>query len=68
MPLVSVSFRMSGKVAFIEECLVTSQVNTKETGVTPMRKHMSLYLTFKSKGTITLWAFIFLVFVLILMS
>ena len=47
---------MSCEVTFIEEGFATVRMDTKEAGVSTMGEHMSLYLTFKREGTITLRA------------
>ena len=66
--LAIVPLWVSCEITFVEEGLVTVWMNKKEAGVGMMGEHMSLYLTFKCEGTITLRALQVLVFVFILMS
>ena len=47
---------MSCEVTFIEEGFATVWMDTEVAGVSMVGEHMSLYLTFKCEGTITLGA------------
>ena len=51
-----VPLRVSCEVTFIEEGFATVRMDTKEAGLSAMGEHMSLYLTFKCEGMITLRA------------
>ena len=51
-----VPLRVSCEVTFVKEGFATVRMNTKEAGLSAMGEHMSLYLSFKRGGTITLRA------------